>query len=338
MAEIYITSQRLAEVLKIAPEKLEEIENHFDSILDDEWELVEGKDYKIVQQSTGLREYTTSGAYAVAEYLEKTQQSRGILGIIRKFISILKGNIRKAFVKEKILNNCSSLVRRQNYFFISETDVVAIFGTNKAYLRKMGEAAKKNDQTILLENIDYADFIQEGVRFYSLSGIDKLSQVIAQHHTKKNRRDWCSDVGKVIQPQVSDIVDQIIKREKSIQSIKNSAKKRDKDTCQVTLQRKARIKKVQFAAHHLYSASQYPHLAASVENLITITTEVHDHFHQFMGGFDKPCTVDDFIKFVKHYYPENTQVVIWLEHQKKVLGNPQPSQPHVLYLPASKVC
>ncbi|UIE36109.1 hypothetical protein [Leptodesmis sichuanensis] len=252
MAEIYITSKRLAEVLKITPEKLEEIENHFDAIVDDEWELTQGKDYKVVNQATGLREYTSSGAYAIAEYLEKTRQAgeKGLLGIIKKLFRLLKEDIRKAFVKGKILNNCSSLVKRKDYFFISEPDAIAILGTNKAYFRKIGELAQKSDKTFLLKDTDYADFIQEGIRFYSLSGVEKLSQVMAQHHSKRNRRDWCSDVGKVIQPQVNDIVDQIIKREKSIQTAKDRAKKRDKSTCQVTLQKKTKIASVKFAAHH----------------------------------------------------------------------------------------
>jgi hypothetical protein len=59
-----------------------------------------------------------------------------------------------------------------------------------------------------------------------------------------------------------------------------------------------------------------------------------------MGGYDKPCTIDDFVKFVQHYYPSNSKVVIWLENQKRVLGNPEPvnqRKPHVLYLPVSKV-
>ena len=46
MAELYITSQKLVETLKIATQDLIETEQFFDSIQDDEWELTEGKDYQ----------------------------------------------------------------------------------------------------------------------------------------------------------------------------------------------------------------------------------------------------------------------------------------------------
>jgi hypothetical protein len=59
-----------------------------------------------------------------------------------------------------------------------------------------------------------------------------------------------------------------------------------------------------------------------------------------MGGAQKPCTIDNFIDFVQKYYPENTEVVIWLKEQKLILGSPEPiakGKPHVLYLPAKVV-
>jgi len=59
-----------------------------------------------------------------------------------------------------------------------------------------------------------------------------------------------------------------------------------------------------------------------------------------MGGSTVPCTIDDFILFVKSYYPENKLVLTWLTNQKMKLGKPVPmdlNKPqHVLYLPASR--
>jgi hypothetical protein len=342
MAEVYITSQKLIEVLQITDEKLEEIESHFDAIPDDKWELLEGKDYRVVIQTTGLREYTPSGAYAIAEYLEQTRQAqeKGLLGLLRRFIRKLKGDIRKAFVRDKILNNCSSLVKRSDQFFISESDAVVIFGTHRHHFRKMAELAKSSDKTILLETIDYADFIDDSERYFSLSGIYKLSQVFGQQMAKKNRQDWCKDVGEVIKPQVDDIVHQILRREKHVQSAMKNVKKRDHKTCQITNVKQNRANQPKLAAHHLYSRAEYPHLADVENNLITLTTDVHDQFHQHMEGYDKCCTIDDLIKFVQTYYPQNAKVITWLNNQKLVLGNPQPidmRKPHVLYLPASKV-
>lgn len=59
-------------------------------------------------------------------------------------------------------------------------------------------------------------------------------------------------------------------------------------------------------------------------------------YHQFMGGFAKPCTLDNFERFVKQFYPENTQVVLWLQSKRLILGNQKPitaRERTVLHLP-----
>ncbi|MBW4419474.1 MAG: hypothetical protein KME13_09620 [Myxacorys californica WJT36-NPBG1] len=337
MAEHYITSKELVNTLKISSQDLITIEQFFDAIPDDEWELLEGKDYKVVA-GNGLREYTTSGAYTIARYLDATRKP-GFWDVIKEWFSHTKREVRRAFVRKKILDNCSSLVKRNDIFFISKSDVVAIFGTKPSYLSKMSETAQRAERP-LIQGQDYDEFIDEGGLHYSLSGIVKLSQTLGTSLTKKNRQEWCTDVGEVIQPQVKDIVGQIVDRDKGIQKAMDKAKRRDRKTCQVTGEKPNRVNALKIAAHHLYSRSAYPYLADIENNLITLTCEVHEQFHQYMGGYGKPCTIDDFIKFVQQYYPSSSKVVIWLEAQKRVLGSPEPvnqRKPHVLYLPISKV-
>lgn len=340
MAATYITSQELIKTLKISSDDLIEIQEFFDAIPDDEWELCEGKDYKIVNKTTGLREYTQSGAYTIARYLEATKKLNFWQQITEWFLHT-KREIRRNFLKKKILDNSSSLMKRNNLFFVSKADTIAIFGTRSDYLHKMDEHANRS-QFPLIKGQDYDEFIDAGGLHYSISGIYKLSQAFGECHSKKNRREECKEIGEVVKPQIEDIVKEIIRREKQIQVAMKSVKDtRDKRTCQVTLQKHNSVNQLKLASHHLYSQNEYPFLAANTSNLITITCEVHDQFHQhYMSGSSKPCTIDDFIGFVQRYYPHNTQVVIWLESQKLILGNPQPvdkRKPHVLYLPASKV-
>lgn len=339
MAELYITSQKLVETLKIATQDLIETEQFFDSIPDDEWELAEGKDYKVVNKTTGLREYTLSGAYTIARYLEATRKQTFWERLTEWFLHT-KREISKAFVKNHILDNSSSLVKRNGQFFISKSDLVAIFKTRSDYLSKMAEHAQKA-QRPLIKGEDYEDFIDEGGLHYSLLGIIKLSHSFKECQSKKNRQEWCEDVGREVNPQINDIVSEILKREKHTQSAMDKAKRRDANTCQVTGEKKNRVNKLKLAAHHLYSQNGYPYLADVENNLLTLLPEVHEQFHQdYMGGTCKTCTIDDFISFVQAYYPSNTRVVIWLKQQKMVLGNPQPvdqRKPHVLFLPASRV-
>ncbi|MBD1863149.1 MULTISPECIES: hypothetical protein [Trichocoleus] len=340
MAETYITCQELIKTLKITSDELMGIEKLFDSILDDEWELIKGKDYKIVINSNGLREYTQSGAYTIARYLEATQK-QSFWQWVKEWFLHTKREIRRSFIRRKILDNCSSLVKRNNQFFISRANVVTIFGTRSDYLTKMADYTQRT-QNPLIKGEDYEDFVDDGGLYFSLSGIYKLAQAFEECQTKKNRKEECKEVGEVIKPQIDDIVSQIINREKRIQNVKDHVKKRDGHTCKVTGKKKNYMEKgLKLAAHHLYSQRDYPHLADIESNLITLACEVHDQFHQdFMGGTNKTCTIDNFIDFVQQYYPSKTQIVIDLQQKKLVLGDPQPMdarKPHVLYLTASRV-
>lgn len=338
MAKTYISGQNLMEVLKITSQELIEIEKFFDAIPDDEWELEEGKDYRVIK-GNGAREYTQSGAYTIARYVETTKKL-GFWSSLKEWFLHTRTKIRKGFVRKKILDNCSSLMRRSDQYWVSQADAVTIFGTNIQTFRRMLEYTKNTDRP-LIKGQHYVEFANENGMFYSLEGIYHLSLAFSSQLTSKNRRDECQDVGEEIKPQVTDIVKMIEAREKRIEQAKKDAKKRDKKACQVTEKKPDRYTNFALAAHHLYAANSYPHLADSTENLITISAEVHDRFHQeFMGGTQKTCTIDDFINFVQNYYPDNNRVIIWLENQKIKLGKQEPISPkrsHVLYLPLSRL-
>lgn len=343
MAELYISSKKLIETLGIEEQELIDIETFFDSDPDDEWDLQKGKDYRVVIQSSGLREYTSTGAYAIAKYLE-THQKASFWDKLKEWFLHTKQKVRQAFIREKILDNCSSLVKRNGIFFISSADAVAIFGTRSDYLRKMAQAAQRSEDPTsqpLIKGQDFDDFGDGQGVHYSLSGLGKLAQAFKENLTQKNRREWCADVGMVIQPQIDDIIERIMQRDKSIKKAMDAAKKRDKSRCRVSQTEKNKINKLKLTAHHLYSQAEYPHLAATEANLITLLEQVHDEFHQnFMGGSQKPCTIDNFIEFVQQFYPDNTSIIIWLKEQKLILGSPEPvnkKKPHVLYLPAKQV-
>jgi hypothetical protein len=338
MAEIYITSKRLIEILDIKSEQLIATEEFFDSIPDDEWDLVSGTDYKIVQGS-GLREYTQSGAYTIARYLESTQK-QSFFQKIKEIFLHTKQKVRQAFISDHIVENCPSLIKRNDQFFLSKSDVVKIFKTRGDYLTKMLEASKSQEKP-LLKGQDYIEIVDGGGFYFSLSGISKLALVMEKSQSQKNRKDWCKDVGEVITPKINAIVDQILERDKNIQKVMDSVKtKRDKKMCRVSGNKVNKINKLKLAVHHLYSKAEYPHLADVEGNLITISEEIHDQFHNsFMGGTSKSCTIDDFIQFINLYYPES-QSKTWLDGQKMILGNQveqKASKLNVFHLSASRV-
>jgi hypothetical protein len=197
----------------------------------------------------------------------------------------------------------------------------------------------RNSQFALLSGQHY-ESLDDGI-YYSLEGIYRLSLAFHTNLTSKNRRDESKDVGEEIKPQVDNIVKMLLEREKQIIKAKDTAKKRDHKTCKVTNEKPDKYNPFNLDAHHLYSVNAYPHLADSVENLITVSGEVHSRFHlELMGGNQKACTIDDFISFIQQYYPGNSQVIIWLQNQKLKLGIQEPisiKKSHVLYLPLSRV-
>jgi hypothetical protein len=225
-------------------------------------------------------------------------------------------------VKEQILSNSSSLALRDNAYFLSRTDVIAIFGTNSGYLTKMLKEAKESDKTALILDKDYVGDPDKGYAF-ALSGVIKLAVVFAKNITRRNRKDWCADVGGVIEPCFYDILKLIKERDERIVKAVKHAKTREKKTCQVTGVTSNRVNKIPLAGHHLYSRAEYPHLVDSLDNIVCITCEVHDHFHEFMGGAKVACTLDDFERYVREYHP-GSSVFFWLQQQKLKLGNQQP--------------
>jgi len=343
---IYITSKELLQIFKISAQELEEIENIFDNP-NNKRKLQKEKDYKVVIQATGLREYTELGAYKLARYLQSEYKKNKrqnfweyIFESLQDWLFHTKKHIRRNFVRRRILNNSSSLVKRNDNFFLSRVDTVRIFETKSDFLSKMHEKATKfiNDPLLKLEDFDEIN----DILYYSLSGIPKLSRAFYELIKDAERKEWCQDVGEVLSLQIKKIVDEIIEREKNIRKMKNYVRdKRDKSTCQITKEKKARASSFKLDVHHLYMASQYPHLADDINNLITLKQEIHDQFHlEYMGGKDKYCTIDDFINFVQKYYPENSDVIITLEKRKLALGEQEPLEnrpPHVLLLPISRV-
>jgi hypothetical protein len=219
MAEVYITSQSLLTTLQeISPgfttQDLIDLEQFIDADPNDEWELNQGKDYRIAVKGTGLREYTASGAYTIARLLD-TRKPSGFWAKVKEMFLHTKAKVRRAFIGTKILDNCSSLVRRSDRYWISRADLIAILGTNSNTLKRMLEESKKT-QFPLLPNTDYEELIDNGGIYFSLEGVFKISQVFGQKLTQKNRKEWCEEVGTVIKPKINDIVDQIKDREKNI--------------------------------------------------------------------------------------------------------------------------
>ena len=311
-----IRESELAKMLEISIDKLDAIVTFFDADPDDEWELKENTHFIYLNKSLKERLFSKQGAYAIAKYMEDTQP-QNFFARIKEFVTKHREKIRNAFINQKIQENCSSLTLRNNRHFLSKKDVVSIFCTNHSRINIAFEEIKKLDSPLILHE-DFDDI--DGVRYYSFSGLDKLSRHLATVLTVKDRKSWCKAVESVSKQTFKLIIDAETAKMKRIEAAMYRAKKRDKSQCQVTgVKHDRQNKAVNITVHHIYDRHHYPHLSDCDDNLITLSQEVHNDFHTWNGGFKQPCTADKLIEFVQQLHSDNYAVTLRLNRIKQIL-------------------
>ena len=311
-----IKEKELAEALEINPERLDEIIAFFDSDPHDEWELRENDHFIYLNKTLREHLFSQLGAFAIAKYMD-TIEEKTLLSRIVEFITRHKERLRQAFVSQKVLDNSSSLTLRNNRHFLYKKDVVNILSTSYARLNKAFQDIQSSSEPMELYK-HFDDF--DGVRYYSLAGFDRLTRELSTELKSRDRREWCSAVEVVGKKTLKRLISEEESIEKKIQAAKRAAKNRDKKCCQITGQKRTNYNQIDMAVHHIYSRKHYPHLATNTHNLITLTAETHKMFHYWNGGFDKPCTIDDLIRFVNELYPEEEDARVRLNQIKKMLG------------------
>jgi len=315
-----IKDKELADALEISVEALYEVIAVFDSDPDDEWELKEKEHFLIDNQKWGNRIFSPQGAFAIAKYLD-THGKKSIWDRIREFVTHHRQKIRNAFVQKTVHENSSSLVARNNRHFLSKADTVAILGTSYCRLNTAFKELLQSDSP-LEPGADYDDI--DGVRYYSLSGLYRLSQNLSQMLKSKDRREWCKAVDVAGKATFQAIIDAETKRNQRIKKAKDAAKRRDKQTCQITLvKRTMHNHDFDLAGHHIFSSHHYPHLSAVEDNIITIESTVHSEFHQWNGGNSNACTANDLLQFICERYPASTKAIARIAEVDRIFGYTQ---------------
>jgi hypothetical protein len=323
-----IREEQLANALEVTREELDRIIQFFDSDPNDRWVLRENDHFIYINKNLDERLFSEQGAYAIAKYMDE-KEKKSIWSRIKEFITKHKEKIRNSFISKKIQENSSSLTLRNNRHFLSRKDVVNILCTSPARLTKAFHAVRKSSTPLKIHEDfddfpDFDDSEKTGPRYYSLSGLYTLSNHLAQELTVKDRRNWCANIKVVGEKTFKLIIDAETAQQKRIDSAMNAAKRRDGSCCQITNQKRDKYNRCNFVVHHIYSKEHYPHLAACQDNLITLAEAVHQEFHIWNGGFQKPCTVDHLIQFVNELHPDNYEVVLRLNKVKQMLDAQQP--------------
>jgi hypothetical protein len=316
-----IRERELAEALEITPERLDEIIQFFDSDPNDQWDLVENDHFIFLNQKWRERLFSYHGAFAIAKYID-TIESKTLWSRIVEFVTRHKAKIRNAFVRQKVATNCQSLTLRNNRHFLSKKDVVNILCTSYARLNKAFSDIQRSDYPMILGE-DFDDI--EGERYYALAGLDKLCRTLSTELKNQDRREWCAAVEIVGKKTLRVLISEEESRAQKITSAMAKARRRDGDRCQITGAKPTKHQKFSMAVHHIFSKEHHPHLAMSLDNLITLKEDVHQEFHAWNGGTTKACTADDLIHFVgelysdEEKYPNQEQLIIRLNQVKQVL-------------------
>lgn len=203
----------LAKALEITPEKLDRIIDFFDSDPNDDWELVENDHFVYLKKSWKERLFSQHGAFAIAKYMDAIEK-KSLWSQIKEFITRHGEKIRNAFVRQQVQDNCSSLTLRNNRHFLSKKDVVSIFCTSYAKINQAFEEIQRSEKPMIIHE-DFDDF--EGVRYYSLSGLDVLSRKLSAELKVKDRREWCKAVEVVGSKTLKQIVSAEDQKAKKIQ-------------------------------------------------------------------------------------------------------------------------
>ena len=319
-----IREAELIQWLSISHKRLDEIVSFFDADPNDDWDLVEGDDYQFVNKEKKLRNFSPKGAFKIASYIEKNEK-RGIFYKFKEFFTKHDQKIRRSLARKSIfaeLTDSGEIQVCQGLAMIHKQSLRRILETNGSKLNKtVNHLQQRTDKPLELG----VDFYEDEKRefWFSESGIVMISKSMSETLTNKSRQEMSKMIAmefplafKEIQENLDDDTKQKIEIEKA----KKRAKTRDKNTCQVTGQKPDKDVKFNLAVHHLYSLQKYPHLATLDLNLVTIKEEIHQEFHGNLGGFDKPCTIEDFIQFLHIYYPEHAgNLALKLQKTKKKL-------------------
>ena len=176
--------------------------------------------------------------------------------------------------------------------------------------------------------IDIDFFIHEAnSQYFSQSGLALVSKHLGKRLTQKHRQEWAKVVADYAPPALEAIEKHEADRAKRIKRAMDRVRSYAKGRCQLTNRRQS-VEKFDLEVHHLFDKNTYPHLADMEANLIAVASDIHTHFHKWMGGSHVTCTIEDMERYIEEFgnslfseenVDQATKVAIILSNSKKIL-------------------
>ncbi|MCC5634442.1 hypothetical protein LC593_00980 [Nostoc sp. CHAB 5844] len=317
----YIEEGSLAKALKLEQRNFDEIVNFLVASLEENIRIQE-KLHFVIQGYIGkkqpVRIFSREGAIAIAKYLDIHGQVNELaLKTVLALIERYHLNQIDAKVRQAVYENSSSLTLRNQRHWLSRDDVIKIFKTNSSRLDIAFQNIQRSDFPMRI-NEDFET--QENSAYFSLSGLEKLSIELSLNLLSEERREYCKRVREVAPPVLEFLAFVPLPSQQDIDRAIHYAKNRD-GSCQITgvIRNKYENRLIKLVGHHLYDKNTYNFLGADPDNILTIAEQVSEDFHQWNGGNQKTCTIDDFIDYVEWRYPQKHNVILMLHNRRRIL-------------------
>lgn len=304
---ILLSDTETAKILGITQNKLYRICNFFDAHEDDAWDLNEGEHFEWVMKNVKKRRFYEAGAVAIAKYLQETETSGLISGLIDKVIEKFthrRQKIRKHLVRRKVAIEFASLNEasiEKDLVFLARPKVIRILETNGKGLNASIRRIQNNnslDGRAQLEPGEHLNYV-DSVEHWSQRGIARIAEDMSANHGKKYkkaRKAWTDTVFEEIEDAIAEQRKYLESFDSRVKKVMEAAKLVAQGKCQVSLVRQSPVQPFDLHAHHLFDRSSRPDLADVMDNLLVMHEDIHHGFHMWHGHTD--CEPKDFIEYL----------------------------------------
>ncbi|MBF2083644.1 hypothetical protein [Thermoleptolyngbya sp. C42_A2020_037] len=307
MRKFNITDKELAEALDISLDKLADICEFFDSDPDDDWDLKEGEHF--TWATHGARVFSPEGAVEICNYLEENKEERPFFKRFERWIFRRDQRLKGLMISKRIQEVSTlegQLVFVNGRAFLSPRacrDVLGLGKRQDVLNRAFQEVQRPKDGNTERESLkpreDFFDEETKG-RHFSGTGIALISKHLGSSLTQKHRREWMKVVSEYAPKALGTLEKHEMERKKRIEAAMERVRKQANGKCQLTGRRKS-VDKFDLEVHHLFDKCAYPQLADIETNLIAIRSDIHAHFHKWMGGSHVSCTVEDMERYIEEF-------------------------------------
>jgi len=201
----FIREDQILDGLNLEKTQLDSILNTIAKSEEFLWE--ENVHFRYVNKAQKIGEFARVALIVIADYYESQQQLDQAKKVVKWLENLITQEEKKlidseiaALAIKVVKNNSTKILVRRNRHWLNYRDVKTILKTTFKRLNKAFEDIARSDLPLIIEE-DFEDIEDE--RYYSYSGLERISRELSQKLTDKYRRLYASRVSEIA-PSVID--------------------------------------------------------------------------------------------------------------------------------------